>query len=442
MLKTKLLPIVFTLFGLVILAKTALAAGVSNHAHFFFVDPDNYAAAGAILVLQKNNQTGAITDVTLDRTLVTLKTGNYYFGKLAPDCSGVLEFDFPPINTFYSYDLRWVTENNLYPTNPQIISTNFLKLSENFLTESHSDYTLYANMQVEAYDLDGNGIITTTEREQARYWQNQNCGPGSVYYYGSGASPTPISVISPSPTVALTTVIPTLTSSPTPTTVQPTPTLAPVTMEAIGFVNPGSINLTIPAGSSQFAYQLTSISALQFSLGYPTSYGPGINSNPSSGGISPGQSTNVTIQVNSNITPGLYSGFQRVTAGAAYPYALVPFTINVVSPITPTPTFVLPTPTPIPALSFNSVLTTNLNPTSATINWTTNLVSTTQVKYGTISTKLSSSTPENSLSSYSHVQTLTGLSRGKTYYYQIFSRDYTGLQKTDGKTYSFSTPNK
>lgn len=441
MLKNKFLVLAFLILGFTFATKSILADSPGpNHARFFFVDPDNYAAAGAVLVLQKDNQSGTITDITLDRSLVTLKTGNYYFGKLAPNCSGFLEFDFPPSNTFYSYDLRWVTENNLYPSNPQITSTNFFKLSENFLIQNYPNSILYANMQVDAYDFDGNGIVTAAEREQARYWQNQNCGPGSVYYYGPGASPTPISVISPSPTPVLPTLVPTA----TPTLIQPTSTPAPTTMEAVGFVSPGSINLTIPAGSSQFAYQLTSVSASQFSLGYPTTYGPGINSSPSSGGISPGQSTNVTIQVNSNITPGLYSGFQRVSAGPTYPYALIPFTINVVSPVipTPTPTFVLPTPTPIPALSFSNVFTTNLNPTSATINWTTNLVSTTQVKYGTISTKLSSSTPENSLSSYSHVQTLAGLSRGKTYYYQIFSRDYTGLQKTDGKTYFFSTPNK
>jgi hypothetical protein len=438
------------------LTKVVLAgSGGPDHARFFFLDPQNYAAGGSVIILKKDSQTGIISDVTTDQTLVTLKTGNYYFGKLAPDCSGVLEFDYPPANSYYSYDLRWVKENNLYQNNVQILDTNFFKFGENFLTDHNPASVHYVSLQVNGFDFNGDGIVTPEELSQTRLLQNQNCGSGSVYYYGNGGSPTPTLWPTTTPTATPTTS-PTVTPIPTlvPTST-PTPTPTPISMNSLGFQDPGAITVTVSPGNIQFAFNLTSISATQFSFySYPTSYGPGINTNPSSGGITPGQTISISISINSNVPLGVYTGYQKVVSSQGPNiYAQIPFTVNVVQAVptstpnplptfTPTPTLMptlIPTPTAMPALSFTNVYVSSLTKTSANINWTTNLASTSLVKYGPSATRLDQSTAELLSNQQNHLISLSGLTKQKTYYYQIYSRDYTGLLKTDGKTYSFTT---
>lgn len=89
----------------------------------------------------------------------------------------------------------------------------------------------------------------------------------------------------------------------------PTVTTAP-TQASLGLqVSASSVDLTIEDGKSAKAFDITSTGATGFSLyGYPTEYGAGINWSVSSGGITPGSSVPVSVQVNSGINPGTYSG--------------------------------------------------------------------------------------------------------------------------------------
>jgi hypothetical protein len=440
-------------------------SGGPGQARFFFTDPQNYSAGGAVIVLKKDNSTGVVTDITLDNTRVTLKKGNYFYGKLAPDCTGILEFEYPPANIYYSYELKWVKENNLYPNNAQIVSTNFFKFEENFLTGNLPYLVMLADLKVNGYDYDNNGTVTTDELLQTRAQWAQNCGFGGPVFYGIGGSPTP-TMTSPTPSIGSTSPTPTIgTTSPTPTlrptatatptrvpTATATPTPGPSSFETVGFVNPGSVGITVPAGSNTFIFNLTSLTANQFAFyGYPTSYGPGINT-PASGGITPGTSVPITLNVISTVIPGTYTGMQKLTAGPAYPYALIPFTVTVMTYVpTPTPTLRptitptrVPTPTatatPTPAfLTISGVGSTIATSNSAIVFWNTNLPASSMVKYGTASNRLTLTSGEIFADSIYHTVKLSGLVRRKTYYYQVYSRDYFNTLKTDGKTYSFTT---
>jgi phosphodiesterase/alkaline phosphatase D-like protein len=79
----------------------------------------------------------------------------------------------------------------------------------------------------------------------------------------------------------------------------------------------------------------------------------------------------------------------------------------------------LPDTTP-PTIS--GVYRSNVTSTTATINWTTNELSDTQVDFGTTSSYENSTTPNSSLV-MSHSQTLTGLTPNTLYYYRVRSKD-------------------
>lgn len=86
----------------------------------------------------------------------------------------------------------------------------------------------------------------------------------------------------------------------------PTPTLA----SNIGMtISVESVKVKIPAGSSFEVLNLTSTGADGFTMyGYPTTYGPGINWIPSSGGMVVGRGVPISIQVNQNVKSGIYTG--------------------------------------------------------------------------------------------------------------------------------------
>lgn len=82
----------------------------------------------------------------------------------------------------------------------------------------------------------------------------------------------------------------------------------------------------------------------------------------------------------------------------------------------------------------------NLAPTSATISWTTNELSDTQIQYGP-STAYGSSTPLNTTLSTAHSQNLTGLTGATTYHYRVLSRDAAGNLATSGDNiFTTTTP--
>lgn len=93
-----------------------------------------------------------------------------------------------------------------------------------------------------------------------------------------------------------------------------------------------SVNVTVARGQRLTnVFSFTSIDANQFTLyGYPTSYGPGINSSPSSGGVGVGSTVPVTLEVISTVPAGVYTGRQRLLFYPGQVEKFVNFTVNVV----------------------------------------------------------------------------------------------------------------
>jgi len=83
------------------------------------------------------------------------------------------------------------------------------------------------------------------------------------------------------------------------------------------------------------------------------------------------------------------------------------------------------------------VAASDITDTSATITWTTNEVSDSEVNYGK-STALGS-TVSNSTMVISHSVTLTGLEPGNTYYYEVNSTDSSGNTATDDNNSEYHT---
>jgi len=269
---------------------------------------------------------------------------------------------------------------------------------------------------------------------------------------GIQPSPTPRPTTTPGITITpVPTNLPTPTASPTarPTvtpTVTPTPTPEAVSMIALGFAeDQGPIEVSIMPGQTVPIFTLTSVSTSQFGMyGYPTSYGPGINTTPASGGLFPGMSTLISIQAISTVPLGTYTGFQRVTAGGVYPYALIPVTVHVVESLptaTPTPTN---TPTPVPTqvpLSISNVAVANISARAAEIRWSTSVPATSFVQYGTKINAMNLYTAEGPGLSVVHQVDLSNLSANKKYYYKANSRNALGEWATS-EVGSFTTPRR
>lgn len=133
------------------------------------------------------------------------------------------------------------------------------------------------------------------------------------------------------PTAAPTSTQPS--STPVPgTAATPTPTPSPAQSGAN--VNTSSVSITLNRGETkQNVFSFTSTGATQFSLyGYPTGYGPGINASPSSGGMVVGSTMNISLQVNSNVPAGTYSGNQKLIFNPGNVEKNVQFTVTVIEP--------------------------------------------------------------------------------------------------------------
>jgi phosphodiesterase/alkaline phosphatase D-like protein len=85
----------------------------------------------------------------------------------------------------------------------------------------------------------------------------------------------------------------------------------------------------------------------------------------------------------------------------------------------------------------SGVSSSGVTSNGATVSWTTNEASDTQVDYGT-STSYGSSTPSNSSPVTSHSAVLTGLSASTLYHYRVKSRDAAGNLATSGD-FTFTT---
>jgi len=95
-----------------------------------------------------------------------------------------------------------------------------------------------------------------------------------------------------------------------------------------------------------------------------------------------------------------------------------------------------PAPDPTPPVISN-VTVTNIQDTSATITWTTDDASTSQVEYGP-TRSLGSLTTEDPTLVTNHSVTLTGLTANRVYHYRVISRNASDLSSTSAK-YLFFT---
>lgn len=90
----------------------------------------------------------------------------------------------------------------------------------------------------------------------------------------------------------------------------------------------------------------------------------------------------------------------------------------------------LPSPSDTTAPTISSVSVNNVTTTSATITWTTNESSSTQVQYGT--TTIYGSSVNGTANVTSHSVNLTGLTAGTTYHYRVVSADTAGNSASSG----------
>ena len=91
-----------------------------------------------------------------------------------------------------------------------------------------------------------------------------------------------------------------------------------------------------------------------------------------------------------------------------------------------------------PAPVITNVTVTNITTTGATITWTTDQAASTQVNYGTTTAYGSSSLLNSSLVT-SHSVTLTGLTPGTTYDYDVVSSNSSGTSSGMSTNYTFTT---
>ena len=92
---------------------------------------------------------------------------------------------------------------------------------------------------------------------------------------------------------------------------------------------------------------------------------------------------------------------------------------------------------PLPAPAISAIASSALSTSSATITWTTDQASSSQVLYGTTTAYGSSSAANSSLTT-GHSVTLTGLAAGTTYDFAVASANSAGTSATSGN-YSFTT---
>lgn len=99
-----------------------------------------------------------------------------------------------------------------------------------------------------------------------------------------------------------------------------------------------------------------------------------------------------------------------------------------------------PAPAPSPALSISSVQSSNITQSSATITWTTNNPSTSEVDYSLNSSLPSDQTGKVSSATMvtSHSISISHLSSATKYYYRVLSQDNTG-STASGAILSFTT---
>jgi YVTN family beta-propeller protein len=122
-----------------------------------------------------------------------------------------------------------------------------------------------------------------------------------------------------------------------------------------------------------------------------------------------------------------------LTAGTTYNYDVVSTNSAGTASLSANATFTTVLPPPV----ISGVSVSNITTSGATISWTTDEASTTQVNYGTTNS-YGSSSPLSSSMVQSHTVTLSGLTAGTTYNYDVVSTNSTGTAGLSAN-YTFST---
>jgi len=137
--------------------------------------------------------------------------------------------------------------------------------------------------------------------------------------------------------------------------------------------------------------------------------------------------------LNSSLVTSQSVTLTGLTPGTTYDYAVI--SANYAGQLSASPNFTFSTPMSIPVIS--AVNSSGLTTTSATITWTTDQASSSQVEYG-ITTAYGSLSPNNASPVTSHSVTLSGLTPGATYDYAVISADSAGTATS--VNFTFSTP--
>ena len=198
----------------------------------------------------------------------------------------------------------------------------------------------------------------------------------------------------------------------------PAPWAAPaLELRSAAAVSPPGISAvtssSVTATSATITWTTDQPSTSQVEYGATTTYGTSsaLNSSPLT-------SHSVTL---AGLTPGTTYDYAAISSNAGGSATSANFTFA--------------TPVSLPVIS--AVISTSITATSATITWTTDQPSTSQVEYGTTTTYGASSTL-NSSPVTSHSATLTYLTPGTTYNYAAISADPAGT--TTSANFTLSTP--
>ena len=186
------------------------------------------------------------------------------------------------------------------------------------------------------------------------------------------------------------------------------------------FANPSTIVITnvqagsITANSAAISWTTNEAATSQVQYGTSTSYGS-------------------TTTLDSNLVTSHAQTLSGLTAGTLYHYRVVSTNAN---GTTYSPDYTFTTLAP-PAIS--AVAASGITSSGATITWTTNQASTSQVQYGTTTSYGSSTTLDTSLVT-SHSQTLGGLAAGTLYHYRVISTNANGTSTSSDYTFTTLGP--
>jgi alpha-L-arabinofuranosidase len=193
------------------------------------------------------------------------------------------------------------------------------------------------------------------------------------------------------------------------------------------FTTTGTVSTPTPVISAVTATSISSTSAtITWTTDQATSSQVNYGTTTGYGSASP---------INSSLVTSHSVTLTGLTAGTTYNYDVVSANSSSISTTSTNFTFTTSTVAGAPVIS--SVTAGSITGTSAVITWTTDLASTSLVNYGTATTYGSSSTLNSSLTT-SHSVTLTGLTAGSTYNYDVVSATGGGLSTTSAN-FTFTT---